>query len=157
MTPTLYGRWQTRWFLLLVIGFPVTFLLLTFGWIESSGGIAFWILIYLGFFGIFWDIIYDRLQQFMWDHDWPGLFQLFANILEGILFELIFFPFLRQFNAPGLDHNINIQGFLIQFLIQYVVVSVSIYLLSWMVMRLLFPRWRFRGGEWLGQWSKTNS
>ena len=99
MTPTLYGRWQTRWFLLFVIGFPVTFLLLTFGWIESSGGIAFWILIYLGFFGIFWDIIYDRLQQFMWDHDWPGLFQLFANILEGILFELIFFPFLRQFNG----------------------------------------------------------
>jgi hypothetical protein len=153
MTPTLYGRWQTRWFLLFVIGFPVTFLLLTFGWIQSSGGLAFWILIYLGFFGIFWDILYDRLQQFMWDHDWPGLFQFFANILEGLLFKLIFLPFLSQLNAPGLDHNINIQGFIIQ----YVVVSVSIYLLSWMVMRLLFPRWRFRGGEWLGQWPKTNS
>jgi len=148
MTPTLYGRWQTRWFLLLTIGFPLTFLLIQINWIESSDGIAYGILIYLGLCGILWDILYDRLQQFLWDHDWPGLLQFVANILEGILFYALFLPILKGFHLPGIDHQISIESFVIQ----YVVVSIGIYVFSWGVMRLLFPRWRFRGGEWLGEW-----
>ncbi|ABC99055.1 hypothetical protein CYA_0851 [Synechococcus sp. JA-3-3Ab] len=36
-----------------------------------------------------------------------------------------------------------------------VVVWVCLYL--WVVMRILFPRWRFRGGEWLGRWPRSDN
>jgi uncharacterized membrane protein YvlD (DUF360 family) len=152
MTPTLYGRWQTRWFLLITVGFPITFMLLGLRLLNVSSNpeVYFWVIGYLGFFGIFWDILYDRLQQFMWDHDWPGLFQFFANVAEGVFF-LVVNPILLGLRTPGIPSSgIDIQSFVVQ----YTVVSITIYILSWVIMRLLFPRWRFCGGEWLGKWTK---
>jgi hypothetical protein len=35
-------------------------------------------------------------------------------------------------------------------------VWLAIYLSAWVVMRLLFPRWRFRGGEWIGKWPRIS-
>jgi hypothetical protein len=152
MTPTLYGRWQTRWFLLITVGFPITFILLGLHLLNTSSNaeVYFWVIGYLGLFGILWDILYDRLQQLMWDHDWPGLFQFFANIAEGVFF-LMVNPILLGLHVPGIPSNgIDIQSFVLQ----YAVVSIAIYILSWVIMRLLFPRWRFRGGEWLGKWTR---
>ena len=103
MTPTLYGRWQTRWFLLITIGFPITFILLGLHLLNTSSNaeVYFWVIGYLGLFGILWDILYDRLQQLMWDHDWPGLFQFFANIAEGVFF-LMVNPILLGLHVPGI-------------------------------------------------------
>jgi hypothetical protein len=62
MTPTLYGRWQTRWFLLITIGFPITFILLGLHLLNTSSNVEvyFWVIVYLGFFGIFFMIDYKN-------------------------------------------------------------------------------------------------
>lgn len=152
MTPTLFGRWQTRCFLLATIGvlisLPFAFGMLS-GWGEPGLGKAyFWVLFYVGLFGIGWDVLYDFLQKFMWDHDWPGAFQFLAAIAEGVFLGLV----ILLFGLPGLhspDFNI------LWFIIHYTTVSFIVYLLSWTVMRLFFPRWRFKGGEWMGRWKSA--
>lgn len=149
MTPTLFGRWQTRCFLLATIGVLVS---LPFGfgtfsaWGEPELGAAyFWVLLYVGSFGIGWDILYDLLQRFMWDHDWPGAFQFLAAIAEGVFLGLIILLF-------GLPHLPSDRFNILWFIVHYTTVSIVVYLLAWTVMRLLFPRWRFNGGEWIGKW-----
>ncbi|ELR99599.1 hypothetical protein [Gloeocapsa sp. PCC 73106] len=140
MTPTLLGRWQTRIFLLATVGFLVS---LPFGQLS-----AFLVLFYIGLFGLAWDVLYNFLQTILWDHDWPGVFQFLAAIVEAIwlilVINIIGLPFL---GSGSFDLGIFIR--------HYTVVSIATYLFSWVVMRLLFPRWRFRGGEWLGKWLST--
>ena len=83
MTPTLIGRWQSRIFLLATIGILFS---LPFALNNSSQQIEwiyFWILFYIGLFGLAWDILYNYLQKFLWDHDWPGILQFIAAIVEG--------------------------------------------------------------------------
>jgi hypothetical protein len=150
MTPTLFGRWQTRLFLLATIGVIVSFPFYLGFWGGYPGNlIHFLILFYVGLFGVFWDILYDYLQRFLWDHDWPGILQLITGITEGIFLALI----LSFFGLPGIDYyyfDLNV------FIAQYTLVWVSIYISSWVIMRLLFTSWRFRGGEWLGKWPYKN-
>jgi hypothetical protein len=149
MTPTLFGRWQTRCFLLATIG---TFVSLPFvfnalsTWGEPGLGVSyFWVVFYVGVFGLGWDVLYDFLQKFMWDHDWPGAFQFLAAIAEGAFLGLV----ILFFGLPGLaSASFNIPWFIVH----YSTLSVVIYFLSWTVMRLFFPRWRFKGGEWIGKW-----
>jgi hypothetical protein len=153
MTPTLFGRWQTRCFLLATIGVLVS-LPFVFGafsaWGEPRLGTSyFWVLFYVGLFGIVCDILYDFLQKFMWDHDWPGAFQFLAAIAEGVLLGLL----ILWFGLPGLPSD---SFHILWFIVHYSTVSVVLYFLSWTVMRLLFPRWRFKGGEWIGKWKVVN-
>jgi hypothetical protein len=142
MTPTLLGRWQTRFFLLATVGLIVT-LLFYGGLLGSHEGnpIYFWILIYVGIFGFFWDILYNYLQKLLWDHDWPGAIQFIACIAEGLVLGLscqyIGLPYVNNFDVAD-------------FIFHYSLVSFLAFLASWVVMRLLFPRWRFRGGVWIG-------
>ena len=141
MTPTLLGRWQTRIFMLLIIGSIVT-IPFDLGAIGPGGAPFFWSLFYICLFGLFWDILYNFLQQFFWDRDWPGIVQLITAIIEAIFLALV----CSLFGLPGinkLDFN------LFWFVIHYSTVWVTVYLLSWVTMRLFFPRWRFRGGQWL--------
>lgn len=153
MTPTLFGRWQTRIFLLATIGILVS-LPFVFGALSPFGepGIGttyFWVLFYVGLFGIGWDILYDFLQKFMWDHDWPGAFQFFASIAEAVVLGLL----IQFFGLPGIPSA----GFNITwFILHYTLLAVIIYLFSWVMMRLLFPRWRFKGGEWIGKWKAVS-
>ncbi len=147
MTPILFGRWQTRIFLLATIGLIVS-LPFAFGFIGPEAGnhdfhpIFFWVVFWVGVLGLLWDILYNYLQQYLWDHDWPGAFQFFACIAEGIvlglLLKLVGLPFINrdEFNLPW-------------FIVHYTAVSIITYFLSWAVMRILFPRWRFRGGKWV--------
>lgn len=149
MTPTLLGRWQTRIFLLSTIGLLVTWAFAS-GWFGvHASPTYFWVLFYVGLLGLGWDILYNFLQQFMWDHDWPGVFQLFAAVAEAVVLALLIkLAVLPQIKLS--DFNLAAFG------LHYGAVWVSTYLCSWVVMRLLFPRWRFRGGQWLGQWSKIH-
>ncbi|MEM6402577.1 MAG: hypothetical protein AAF757_20490, partial [Cyanobacteria bacterium P01_D01_bin.116] len=106
----------------------------------------FWILFYIGLFGLAWDILYNFLQKFLWDHDWPGVLQLIAAIVEGIFLVLVI-------NFIGLPNVPQDKFSLLSYIFHYSIVWVAVYCASWAVMRLLFPRARFRGGAWLGKWS----
>ena len=150
MTPTLLGRWQTRLFLLATIGVLVSFPFYLGFWGGHQGSlIHFLVLFYVGLFGLFWDILYDYLQKFLWDHDWPGILQLITGITEGIFLGLL----LSFFGLPGID---NYYFDLTVFIAQYTLVWVSVYICAWVIMRLLFTSWRHRGGEWLGKWPYKN-
>lgn len=145
MTPVLIGRWQTRIFLLVTVGLLVSLPFALGLWGPSPSGefnpVFFWVVFYVGLLGLAWDVLYNFLQQYMWDHDWPGVFQFFAAIAEGILLGLL----IKFIGLPFIPQDLPLDWFVIQ----YSLVSAIAYLSSWVVMRLLFPRWRFRGGQWL--------
>ena len=148
MTPTLFGRWQTRIFLLATVGILVS-VPFHLGYFGDESNSYFWVVFYVGLFGLGWDFLYDFLQKYMWDNDWPGVFQFYAGITEGVALGLI--------SLTGLLPNIPKYEFdLITFIKHYGLVWLAVYLSSWVVMRLLFPRWRFRGGEWIGKWPKSS-
>ncbi len=147
MIPTLYGRWQTRIFLLATVGVIVSLPFALGFWGMGASGVYFWVIFYIGLFGLAWDILYDWLQKFFWDRDWPGVLQFFACIVEAVFLVLL----VRTDLLPYISsRDFNLQWFVIH----YSLVSVIAYLASWVVMRLLFPRWRFRGGVWIGRWPK---
>ncbi|MFN3926389.1 MAG: hypothetical protein ACK4QL_03490 [Pseudanabaenaceae cyanobacterium] len=132
MTSTLMGRWQTRLLLLGTVGLLIT---LTFavGWVASAGNIYWLVLVWTA-----WD------PGFRWDHDWPALFQLLAGIWEGFFIYLPLGWPLRNLQITHLD---NFRPDL--FLWHYSLVWLGVFTASQTVMRILFPRWRFRGGRWL--------
>ncbi len=144
MTPVLFGRWQTRIFLLATVGILVS-LPFALGYLGPTHGefnsVFFWVVFYVGLLGLAWDILYNYLQQYMWDHDWPGVFQFFGAIAEGILLGLL----IKFVGLPNIPKTIDLEWFVIH----YSLVSLIAFLSAWVLMRLLFPRWRFRGGQWL--------
>ena len=141
MTPTLFGRWQTRLLLLATVGVLVT-LPFAMGFIGPGANSAyFWILGYVAVFGLGWDVLYNYLQKFRWDRDWPGVFQLLAGI-----WELVFVGCgVKILGLPAVSKEIP----LFWFILHYSLVWVAVYVASQSLMRILFPRWRFRGGQWL--------
>ncbi|MEB3180763.1 MAG: hypothetical protein VKL59_17305 [Nostocaceae cyanobacterium] len=144
MTPTLFGRWQTRLLLLATVGFLVS-LPFAMGIIGSgANSVYFWILGYVAVFGLGWDVLYNYLQKFRWDRDWPAIFQLMAGIWELIFVAcgVKFFGFLP---IPLPKEQLS----LFWLVIHYSVVWLAVFVTSQSLMRVLFPRWRFRGGQWL--------
>lgn len=141
MTPTLFGRWQTRLLLFATVGVAVTipFFLGLIG--SKSGWIFFWILGYIAIFGLIWDVLYIYIQQFRWDRDWPGAFQLLSGVWEAIF--LVFL--IEILGLPGIEQE---DFDLAAFGLHYSLVWVTIYLASQTLLRVLFPYWRFRGGQW---------
>jgi predicted permease len=140
MTPTLFGRWQTRLFLLATVGTLVT-LPFYLGLINSKpSSIYFWVLGYVALFGIGWDMLYIYLQHFRWDRDWPGAFQFIAGIWEAIFVAVL----ITIIGLPGIPKEDFDLG---AFALHYSLVWLVIYLASQTVMRILFPYWRFRGGQ----------
>ena len=136
MTPTRNGRWQTRSFLLATIGLVLTFLFsLLFG--DST---PFALLGYVFLFGLAWDVLYSYLQTFRWNHDWPPAFAFLAGIWEGLFLWML----TRWLPLPGVSAALT--GW--QFLAHYGTVWLVTYAASMSLMHILFPHWRFRGGEW---------
>jgi hypothetical protein len=143
MTPTLFGRWQTRLLLLSTVGILVS-LPFSVGLIGPGASVIyFWILAYVAILGLGWDILYNHLQKYRWDRDWPAVYQVLGGIWE------MFFVWC----------GIKIIGFLPLpipkselffgvFLQHYIWVWLSIFIASQTLMRVFFPRWRFRGGQW---------
>lgn len=143
MTPTLLGRWQTRFFLLGTLGLVITAIL----WFKYANlgqpAPLFQVLGYLALFGLGWDVLYDYFQQFRWDRDWPAIFQLAAGVWEG----LFIFALIRVVGLPGIGREISLSVFLWH----YGLVWAAAFLSSQSLMRILFPHWRFRGGQWWGK------
>lgn len=153
MTPTLNGRIQTRVFLLLVVGIPWTLFitpLLPAGGppddpfsallrtdLEAMYEVTFTALGIVLVFGLGWELVYHGLQQFRWEKDWPALFGLLTGINEGIVawFGL----------EAALADDLAVTG------TQFVIVFVPLWILIWLIangpMRVVFIRWRFRGGR----------
>jgi hypothetical protein len=143
MTPTLFGRWQTRLLLLATVGVLVS-VPFSIGLIGSNPGkVYFWILAYVAIFGIGWDVLYDYLQKFRWDRDWPAAFQLLSGLWE------LFFVFcgVKAFGLPIPIPKESLPPWL--FLLHYSIVWLAVFIASQSLMRILFVRWRFRGGQWL--------
>ena len=134
MTPTLFGRWQTRLLLLATVGILIT--------IPFSEPIYFSVLAYIAILGLFWDVVYDFLQKFRWDRDWPGVYQLLAAIWEAIFLLLI----ANTIDLPLLEVSYLETG---NFTLHYSLVWLGLYIVSQTLMRIYFPRWRFRGGRFL--------
>jgi hypothetical protein len=137
MTPTLRGRWQTRVLMNLTVGVLVSAL---FGLWWEDVSTAFVALGYITAFGLVWDVGYIRLQAWRWDHDWPPvLFLLGAGWEIGILGVV-----MRTGALPGLAPDFGV----LSLGLQYSTIGLLSFLLMFGPMRVIFPRWRFRGGQW---------
>jgi hypothetical protein len=140
MTFTLFGRWQIRILLLGTVGLLLTILTI----IRSSPSIAgqtFSTLLYLGLFGLGWDLVYHQLQRLRWDGDWNGLLQLGGAVWEGLFLVMV----IKAVGLPGIDRsNFNIPGFM-GFYTSY---SVLNSIVTHSLLRILSPYSRFNGGQW---------
>ncbi len=142
MTPTLFGRWQTRLLLLATVG---TLMTTIFSWFYAGTGFHppfFPVLGYVALFGIGWDALYTYLQSYRWDRDWPAALQFLAGLWEAIFIAVLF----KTVGLPGVDRAMPLH----LFFIHYGLVWLGFFTASQTLMRVLFPRWRFRGGEWWG-------
>ena len=142
MTPTFFGRIQTRIFLIAVIGSLWTLVVTPF--LPSDGSLSetyeatFAVLVVVLVLGLAWEVLYQGLQQFRWEKDWPTGFGLILGIPEGIVVWLVVSAGL----APG-DPEISGAAFIIHFATTWLVT----YLFVLGPMRVPFLRWRFRGGR----------
>jgi hypothetical protein len=141
MTLTLFGRWQTRLLLLATVGVLVT-LPFSLGIIgPGASSEFFWILLYVALFGLIWDILYNYIQKFRWDRDWPGALQLLAGIWEAIFIGCV----VKLFGLPYLTQELPFNWFIAH----YSLVWFGVYMASQSLLRILFPRSRFKGGQWI--------
>jgi hypothetical protein len=135
--PTLYGRIQTRVFVLAVVGGVWTLLIAPV--IGASYATGYIVLLAMTVLGICWEFVYHFIQQFRWEKDWPTLFGLITVINEGALLWLL----LDLRAVPGISKEVSFGAFLVQFLTTWILV--------WLVvngpMRVPFIHWRFRGGR----------
>jgi hypothetical protein len=139
MTPTLWGRIQTRWVLLLVIGVPWTIVVAPVLPAGEGVGIgdryrvAFTVLGLVAVVGtVLWEPIYHGLMQWRWEKDWPSLFVLGQLVPEAILVRLIYSE------PTGAAY-----------LIHFVTTWFLVWLFAIGPVRVLHLRWRDRGGEFL--------
>ena len=140
MTFTLFGRWQIRFLLLATIGMLCTILMV----VKSSptiAGSSCVTLIYLGLFGLGWDLVYHQLQRLRWDGDWNGLLQLGGAVWEAVFFVTL----VKVVGLPGIDRgSFDLPGF-IGF---YTVFSLTSSIVTHSLLRILSPYSRFNGGQW---------
>lgn len=140
MTPTLVGRIQTRWLLLLMVAVPWTILvgplLLPFAGGASLGDVyevAFLALLLVGVVGVGWELVYHLLMQYRWEKDWPALLGLVTIVNEFAVVALLLVALDYPLSAAVLLH------------------FASTWLWIWFVangpFRVVFPRWRYQGGR----------
>jgi hypothetical protein len=142
MTPTLRGRWQTRTFLMVVIGIPITlpFCVLALLTMPLSAPLPLAMLAVVWGVGMGLDPLYQRALRRRWDHDWPVHLQLWAGLLEFGISLFLLFGWCGGFAL------IN-PGLLIVFPLHYLLVWGFSFLMVQGPMRVLFPRWRYQGGQ----------
>lgn len=149
MLPTLFGRIQTRIFLLAIVGGFWTFVLapfLPFGeGIGTRWRVGFTVLATVCVLGIIWEFIYHGLMQFRWEKDWPTLFGFATFINEG----LVVWVLLLLGVVPGIEAIGVASGATVGFWIQFMVVWIAVWLTANGPMRVPFIRWRFFGGRLL--------
>ena len=142
MTPTLFGRLQTRIASVVVVGslwtLLVTPLLPGGGDLPDQYRATFAVLSVVLVAGLGWEFVYHFLQQFRWEKDWVALFGLATGVNEGIAA----WALVASGLAPG-GPQVAGTAFAIHF------GSTWIVLWLWVngPMRVPLLRWRFRGGR----------
>jgi hypothetical protein len=146
VVPTLSGRIQTRLFLLAVIGIPWTLLISLIGPRANGGHLSqvfettYWVLAEVAIVGsVVWEPLYHFSMQFRWEKDWPIMFSLLQGIPEGI----VAYVLLRNIGPAPMPPAVTTATFLTQFIPLW----VFVWLVSIGPMRVIVPRWRFRGGR----------
>jgi hypothetical protein len=99
---------------------------------------AFGVLLAVAVVGILWDVLYQGLQQFRWEKDWPTMFGLLTGINEG----LVVWWLVQADVVPNAD---DLTG--AAFLVHFVTTWLAVWAFTNGPMRVLFPYWRFRGGR----------
>ncbi|MDC0349787.1 hypothetical protein OAN40_02075 [bacterium] len=148
MTPTLSGRIQSRFVLLLIVGVPLALLLgavlprptTTTTTLSDMYEVFFAALVLVGVVGVIWELIYHGLQQFRWEKDWPTIFGLVTGIPEGIVVYL-----LLDGGLPWEFGDVPISLFLQMF----IPVWIAIWLIANGPLQIFFPRWRYQGGRFI--------
>ncbi|MEZ5379930.1 MAG: hypothetical protein R2733_25775 [Acidimicrobiales bacterium] len=141
MTPTLWGRLQTRIILLLTVGLGWTIIVTPF---LPSGGAplgevyrttlsALAVVLVVGV--IFWEPIYHGLQQLRWEKDWPTGIGLVTGISEGVS-TLVVLSVLR---------DVPTTAFWLHFLSTWFLVWITLH----GPLRIVALRWRYRGGRFV--------
>ncbi|MET0238012.1 MAG: hypothetical protein ABW224_25455 [Kibdelosporangium sp.] len=145
MVPTLFGRIQTRLWLLAVVGGLITLALTPVlpmqAALSDKYQATFVVLGAVAVIGVVWELLYHLLMQWRWEKDWPTLFGLVTAIPEGLLVGYL----ATQGLLPFLPGPVSAGTFVIHF----VVVWVLVWLTANGPMRVPFIRWRFRGGRLL--------
>ena len=138
MTPTLFGRLQTRVVVTLVVGGLWTLLVTPIlpGGAAGRFGMTFLILATVAGLGVGWELVYHGLQQFRWEKDWPTMLGLVTALNEGVAVWLVLN--LADRDVPGSA-----------FLVHLVTTWLVIWIFVSGPIRVLFPRWRFRGGRFV--------
>lgn len=141
MTPTLAGRIQTRWISLATVGLGWTLvvgpLLPGGGGLASVAVVGGTTLLLVAAVGTLWELLYHGIQQLRWEKDWPTLFALLVGIPEGIVVHRLLSSDVVPVEAP--DPAAFAWLFATTWVVVWAVTSGPV--------RILFPRWRFRGGR----------
>jgi uncharacterized membrane-anchored protein len=138
------GRWQTRLLLLGTVGLFVTLIFARFTDYDDVTLLA--LLGYVLVIGLVWDIVYNYLQFFRWDQDWPPLFQLISGIVEALLIWLLIVVWKSGgSHLPGVVPELTFT----MFLAHYSAVWFTTFLSTQGLLRIIFPRWRYHGGMWM--------
>ncbi|HUG86149.1 MAG TPA: hypothetical protein VMM13_16415 [Euzebya sp.] len=155
MTPTLFGRIQTKLFLLLVIA-PLWTLIITVALVPLVSGTdaemqasyltvlwnAIQVLFWVAAVGILWEFLWHALQQLRWEKDWPLLFGLLQFIPEGVL---VFFLVNPNFLGLTTGGGVPTAAFLVHFITTVWVTFLYINGPH----RIFFIKWRFEGGRFV--------
>ncbi len=144
MLPTLFGRIQTRIFVIAVVGglwaIAIGPLLPGPEPVSEKYQSMYAVLLIVLVLGVFWEFVYHGLQQFRWEKDWPTLFGLLLGVPEGVVAFLV----ARTGVVPQVE-DITVAAFLVGF--------GTAWLVTWMFvngpMRVLSVHWRFQGGRLL--------
>ena len=142
MVPTFSGRLQTRFFLTLAVGvlwtLLVTLVVPRNGSLGETYKATFVTLLVVYVVGtLFWEPLYHLLMQFRWEKDWPTLFGLLTILNEGFVAWLLVFKVIK----PS-DSATNWT-----FFVHLLTTWIAIWLMANGPLRVVFMRWRFRGGE----------
>ena len=152
MTPTLYGRWQTRILLFVVLGLPITLVYSLYlnRWTWPPFLDPFVFLASILVLGLLLDIFYIWLQRVRWDADWPFAFQFVVSIAEFALVYWLYAQGQDYLPQPYLDQLLLDRGGRIPLgnaatHFSWVFVPSFIALLG--PLQIFLVRWRFKGGE----------
>ena len=153
MTPTLFGRIQTRIVMVAVLGSIWTIIIgpvlprpdgVDLGDMYTA---LFTALVVVGVVGIVWEIVYHVLQQYRWEKDWPTLFGLVVGVPEGIVAYLILNAGLPWDQRPP-GESFPLPAYLIMF--------ITLWIIIWAFtngpMQIFSLRWRYRGGRFDPNW-----
>jgi hypothetical protein len=165
--PTLNGRIQTRIFLVVVVGgiwtaiiTPVVRLFVDDDAMGSPSlgdvyTVTYTVLAIVLVLGIGWELVYQVLMQFRWEKDWPTFFGYLTGINEGIAAYLVAKALAVDptETAGAAEWRILLEGLTVApFLVDFISTWIVIQLFAGNYMKMIFLRWRFKGGRLIGGW-----